>query len=328
MSDTTQTLAVQTSGLTKQYKTTLAVNNVDIQVPAGCCCGFLGKNGAGKTTTIKMLVGLIRPSSGSIKLMGQPQEFGGTLQTSAVFGYLPDVPNYYGYMKAEEFLMLCAQICKIPTGEAKQRIKELLQLVGLKTRTTISGYSRGMKQRLGIAQAMINRPQIIFMDEPMSALDPMGRKDVSEIIQSLKGTTVIFSTHILADIETVCDYILIIEKGKLVTQDNMANLRRRYSENTAKIRLYNEGEARNFFEKAKAAGIAIQEETPVEFLLTATDGQNENLSRAATGIIHANSLAVESFAAHSPSLEDIFYKEIGVVKNESLHATEGVVLNV
>jgi len=306
------TYAVQTTGLTKQYKTTLAVNNIDINVPAGCCCGFLGKNGAGKTTTIKMLVGLIRPTSGDIKLMGQPQQFGGSLQNSAIFGYLPDVPNYYGYMKAEEFLMLCAQVCKIPAGEAKQRIKELLQLVGLKTRTTISGYSRGMKQRLGIAQAMINRPQIIFMDEPMSALDPMGRKDVSEIIQSLKGTTVIFSTHILADIETVCDHILIIEKGKLVTQDTMENLRRRYSENTAKIRFYNEGDARNFFDKAKAAGLAIQqEETPIEFLLTATDGQNENLSRAATGIIHANGLAVESYAAHSPSLEDIFYKEIG-----------------
>ena len=303
--------AVQTSGLTKQYKTARAVNNIDINVPAGCCCGFLGKNGAGKTTTIKMLVGLIRPTSGSIQLMGQPQQFGGSLQNSAIFGYLPDVPNYYGYMKAEEFLMLCAQICKIPTGEAKQRIKELLQLVGLKTRTTISGYSRGMKQRLGIAQAMINRPQIIFMDEPMSALDPMGRKDVAEIIQSLKGTTVIFSTHILADVENVCDYILIIEKGKLVTQDNMENLRRRYSENTAKIRFYNENDGAVFFGKANAAGLAIRaQETPLEFLLTATDGQNESLSRAATGIIHSNSLAVESYMSHSPSLEDIFYKEI------------------
>ena len=303
--------AVQTSGLTKQYKTTLAVNNININVPSGCCCGFLGKNGAGKTTTIKMLVGLIRPTSGSIQLMGQTQQFGGSLQNSAIFGYLPDVPNYYGYMKAEEFLMLCAQICKIPSGEAKQRIKELLQLVGLKTRTTISGYSRGMKQRLGIAQAMINRPHVIFMDEPMSALDPMGRKDVAEVIKSLKGTTVIFSTHILADIESVCDYILIIEKGKLVTQDNMENLRRRYSENTAKIRFYNENDARNFFDKANAAGLAIQtQETPLELLLTATDGKNEGLSRAATGIIHANSLAVESYMAHRPSLEDIFYQEI------------------
>ena len=310
------TFAVQTNGLTKQYKTATAVDNININVPVGCCCGFLGKNGAGKTTTIKMLVGLIRPTSGSIQLMGQPQQFGNSLQTSAIFGYLPDVPNYYGYMKAEEFLLLCAQICGIPKGEAKQRIKELLQLVGLKTRTTISGYSRGMKQRLGIAQAMINRPQIIFMDEPMSALDPMGRKDVSEIIKSLKGTTVIFSTHILADIESVCDYILIIEKGKLVTQDNMDSLRRRYSQNTAKIRFYNENDGRNFFEKAAAAGIQIQaEETPVEFLLTAADGQNENLSRTATGIIHANNLAVESYMAHSPSLEDIFYKEIGAAAN-------------
>ena len=304
------TQAVQTQGLTKKYNTALAVNNIDLHVPQGCCCGFLGKNGAGKTTTIKMLVGLIRPTSGKIEMMGQAQHFG--QQNAAVFGYLPDVPNYYGYMTGGEFLALCANICKIPKGEAKQRIKDLLKLVGLdKTRTKIAGYSRGMKQRLGIAQAMINNPKIIFMDEPMSALDPMGRRDVAETIQSLKGTTVIFSTHILADVENVCDYILIIEKGKIVAQDNMENLRRRHSENTAKIRFYQEGDAKLFQAKAKEAGIAVDSlDMPQELLLNAPDGQMEGLSRTATGIIQANNLTMESFAAHMPSLEDIFYKEI------------------
>jgi len=307
------TNAVQTQNLTKKYNTTTAVNSVDIQVPQGCCCGFLGKNGAGKTTTIKMLVGLIRPTNGKIHMMGKEQYFG--QQNAAVFGYLPDVPNFYGYMTGEEFLALCAKICKIPIGEAKQRIKSLLNLVGLeKTRTKISGYSRGMKQRLGIAQAMINNPQVIFMDEPMSALDPMGRRDVAEIIQSLKGTTVVFSTHILADVENVCDYILIIEKGKIVTQDNMDSLRRRHSENTAKIRFYKESDAKLFHAKATEAKLAINSlDMPQEFLLNANDGHMENLSRAATGIVHANNLAVESFSAHTPSLEDIFYREIANV---------------
>jgi len=308
------TYALETQQLTKKYKTTLAVNNIDIKVPDGCCCGFLGKNGAGKTTTIKMVVGLIRATSGNVQMMGQPQGFG-KQHAASLFGYLPDVPNFYGYMTGEEFLALCAKLCHIPTGEAKTRIKSLLKTVGLdKTRTKISGYSRGMKQRLGIAQAMINNPKIIFMDEPMSALDPMGRRDVSEIISSLKGTTVIFSTHILADVENVCDYILIIEKGKLVAQDTMANLRRRHSENTAKIRFFAENDATAFYAKAQEAGLAVErQEIPLELLLNAADGQLESLSRTATGIIHANGLAVESYAAHTPSLESIFYKEISNV---------------
>jgi len=308
------TYALETQQLTKKYKTTLAVNNIDIKVPDGCCCGFLGKNGAGKTTTIKMVVGLIRATSGNVQMMGQPQGFG-KQHAASLFGYLPDVPNFYGYMTGEEFLALSAKLCHIPTGEAKTRIKSLLKTVGLdKTRTKISGYSRGMKQRLGIAQAMINNPKIIFMDEPMSALDPMGRRDVSEIISSLKGTTVIFSTHILADVENVCDYILIIEKGKLVAQDTMANLRRRHSENTAKIRFFAENDATAFYAKAQEAGLAVErQEIPLELLLNAADGQLESLSRTATGIIHANGLAVESYAAHTPSLESIFYKEISNV---------------
>jgi len=305
------TYAVETKNLTKKYKTTIAVNEASIQVPEGCCCGFLGKNGAGKTTTLKMMVGLIRPTSGNVSIMGKTQSFGG--QSGAVFGYLPDVPNFYGYMTGEEFLMLCAKLCDIPTAEAKSRIKSLLQTVGLnKTRTPISGYSRGMKQRLGIAQAMINNPKVIFMDEPMSALDPMGRHDVSEIIKSLKGTTVVFSTHILADIENTCDYILIIEKGKVVAQDTMANLRKRHADNTAKIRFYQEAEAKLFFDKATSAGLKIDSlDVPTEFLLTSE--AVEEASRKVVALASANNLALESFVAHTPSLDDIFYKEISNV---------------
>lgn len=303
--------AVETKGLTKKYPTTLAVDNINIAVPQGACCGFLGKNGAGKTTTIKMLVGLIRPTAGQMHMMGQEQFFG--QQNSAIFGYLPDVPNFYSYMTAGEFLTLCAKICKIPTGEAKSRIASLLKQVGLNnTRAKIGGFSRGMKQRLGIAQAMINQPKVIFMDEPMSALDPMGRKDVAEIIQSLKDTTVIFSTHILGDIESTCNHILIIEKGKIVAQDNMAALRARHAENSAKVAFYQVGDAQLFADKF---GTGITKTSPLTFTLQGEPGKMEALSRKVTDIAHSNSLAIESFAAHSPSLEEIFYKEIGVEIN-------------
>jgi len=266
--------AVETKNLTKQYKTTLAVDNINISVPEGCCCGFLGKNGAGKTTTIKMLVGLNKPTGGQISIMGEERVYG--KQGTPSFGYLPDVPNFYGYMTGEEFLDLSGKLCNIPNAERKARIKSLLQQVGLdKTRTRIAGYSRGMKQRLGIAQAMINNPPVIFMDEPISALDPIGRRDVAEIIRSLKDTTVILSTHILADVEHICDYVLIIDKGKILAQDYLANMKQSRASGTAEIRFANEADA-----------------------------------RAAMGLLQSNGLPYESLGIHTPTLEDIFYETI------------------
>lgn len=313
--------AVVTQGLTKRYKTALAVDNINLSVPAGCCCGFLGKNGAGKTTTIKMLVGLNRPTGGQISIMGEAQTYG--KQGTQSFGYLPDVPNFYGYMTGAEFLDLCGKLCKIPTTERKERVKSLLKQVGLdKTRTRIAGYSRGMKQRLGIAQAMINSPPVIFMDEPISALDPIGRKDVAEIIQGLKGspaggemsrsgrqspTTVILSTHILADVEHICDYVLIIEKGKILAQDYLVNLKQKHASNTAKIRFFQESDALEFSQKAAGIGLGFENVNPVELLLRGSADSNE-LSRAAVGLIHNHGLAFESLGAHAPTLEDIFYE--------------------
>jgi len=321
------TYAVETRGLTKRYKTALAVDNIDIAVPQGCCCGFLGKNGAGKTTTLKMLVGLKRPTKGKISIMGQEQSFG--TQGSMPFGYLPDVPNFYGYMTGAEFLDLCGKLCNLPTAERKERVNELLRQVGLdKTRTRISGYSRGMKQRLGIAQAMINNPPVIFMDEPVSALDPIGRRDVVEIIQSLRDTTVIFSTHILADVENLCDYVLIIEKGKILAQDYMSNLKKRYASGTAKIRFYQPQDAVSFAQYCATKEIetrsnsdtlfaspqqivAETQPNPVEIILHIKNGDMQELSHFVTTSLQATGLAMEYFGAHTPHLEDIFYEVIG-----------------
>jgi len=299
--------AVQTQGLTKQYKTTLAVDSINISVPEGCCCGFLGKNGAGKTTTIKMLVGLNRPTAGTISIMGEERVYG--KQSTQPFGYLPDVPNFYGYMTGGEFLDLCGKLCKIPNPERKSRVSELLKQVGLdKTRTRIAGYSRGMKQRLGIAQAMINSPPVIFMDEPISALDPMGRRDVAEIISSLKSTTIILSTHILADVEHICDYVLVIEKGKILAQDYLTNLKQIHASNTAKIRFLTEYDARIFSQKAAEAGITAEAPNPNELLLRKDAWDGSDLCRAAVGLIHNHGLPFESLGLHSPTLEEIFYQ--------------------
>ena len=191
--------AIETQNLSKKFDTHVAVNNLNLQVPSGSICGFLGKNGAGKTTTIKMLVGLSRPSSGKIIIHGQERNYG-KLDNRDI-GYLPDVPNFYNYYSAGEYLDFCGKLYGMKKTERKNRIYELLDMVGLKDdKTPVTGYSRGMKQRLGIAQALMNSPRIIFLDEPISALDPIGRREIMQLIQSLRGSvTVFFSTHIFAD---------------------------------------------------------------------------------------------------------------------------------
>jgi len=304
------TYAVETQNLTKQYKTALAVDSIDLAIPAGCCCGFLGKNGAGKTTTIKMLVGLKKPTNGKITIMGMKQTFGS--QISIPFGYLPDVPSFYSYMTGGEFLDLSGKLCGIPKPERDKRVKELLKQVGLdKTRARISGYSRGMKQRLGIAQAMINNPSVIFMDEPVSALDPIGRRDVVEIIRSLKDTTVIFSTHILSDVEDLCDFVLIIEKGKIMAQDYMSNLKEHHATGAAVIRFYQPNDATTFRNLALTNGYNPENRpNPSELLLHAKNNNMNELSKTITSMLHTNNLAMEYFGAHTPHLEDIFYEAI------------------
>lgn len=217
--------AIEVKGLSKNYGKVKAVDGLDLVVPEGSVYGFLGPNGAGKTTTFKMLTGLIKPTTGEISFFGKPFSFGDVDKQTA-FGYLPDVPGFYKWMNAREFLRFSGQLYKLNKKTLESRIDELLELVGLTdVNKRISTYSRGMKQRLGIAQALIHDPKIIFLDEPVSALDPIGRKDVMEIIEKLKGkATVLFSTHIISDIERICDHVLILNKGKLELQDSLENI--------------------------------------------------------------------------------------------------------
>jgi ABC-2 type transport system ATP-binding protein len=306
--------AVETQGLTKTYKTTNAVKSIDMVVPAGACCGFLGKNGAGKTTTLRMLTGLLRPTAGNISIMGAPQRYG--RMATEKFGYLPDVPNFYAYMTGAEFLNLCGKLAHMDKPARKQRIRELLMLVGLeKTRTRIAGYSRGMKQRLGIAQAMMSSPPVIFMDEPISALDPIGRKDVADVILTLKeqGTTVIFSSHILGDVEHVCDYAVIIEKGAIIAQDTLHNLRVKHAGGAVRVDFYEEEHATRFIQGAGAAGIYADIIDPTQYLIKSATGHDmPALTMAVTRVLAGQGVPAKNFGVHEPSLEDIFYKELEV----------------
>jgi len=223
--------AIKTENLAKAYGTIRAVHNLNLEIPDNVVFGFLGPNGAGKTTTVRLLTGFSRPTSGKAWVAGERVE-GSNLQLQAKTGLLPDVPAFYNWMNGREFLHFVGEIHRLPEPEIRKRIGELLELVELKqsARRNIGGYSRGMRQRLGIAQALMNRPKVLFMDEPTSALDPIGRKEMLTLVRNLRETATIFmSTHILSDVERVCDMVGIIDKGKLLTVSTVDALQRKYA---------------------------------------------------------------------------------------------------
>jgi ABC-2 type transport system ATP-binding protein len=219
--------AIDATGLTKVYGHTHALDGVDLRVEEGSIFGFLGPNGAGKTTTVRLLTGLAHPTSGSIRILGADA---GAATVRSQLGFLPDVPGFYEWMTGRDFLEFAGRIFGMSRADRANRVDMLLDLAGLTdVKTKIGGYSRGMKQRLGVAQALINSPRLLVLDEPTSALDPLGRKAILEMLASLRGrTTVFFSTHILADVERVCDTIAILDRGRLVEQATLDELKARY----------------------------------------------------------------------------------------------------
>ena len=212
--------------LSKAFNGQKAVDNVSFSVPENCIYGFIGANGAGKTTTMKMVLGLLSPDAGEVTICGEKVKFGAT-RTNRLVGYLSDVPEFYGYMRPREYMKLCGEIVGLNSAKIKSRTDELLALVGLESvNKKIGGFSRGMKQRLGMAQALISEPKLLICDEPTSALDPIGRREVLDILEQIKGrTTVVFSTHILSDVERICDHVAAINKGKIAFTKSMNELK-------------------------------------------------------------------------------------------------------
>jgi len=224
-----ETPAVVIDGLAKRYGDVVALDGVDLTVPQGSVFGFLGPNGAGKTTTLRILAGLARPTSGRAAVLGH-DVVARADTVHGLIGYLPDVPGFYKWMTAENFLTLSGRLFGLEGAVLRERVTALLDLAGLTGVTTrVGGYSRGMKQRLGVAQALINAPRLLMLDEPTSALDPIGRRELLEMIAGLAGrTTVFFSTHILADVERVCDTVAILAGGRVVVQAGIDELKARH----------------------------------------------------------------------------------------------------
>ena len=288
------TAAVEIRRLTKVYGEKRALDHVDLRVEEGSIFGFLGPNGAGKTTTLRILTGLARPTKGTVRVLGHDVATADNA-VRAEIGFLPDVPGFYEWMTAEEFLRFAGGLFGIERTVLDERVEVLLDLAGLTGVTTrVGGYSRGMKQRLGVAQALINAPRLLLLDEPTSALDPMGRKDVLDMLTSLRGrTTVFFSTHILADVERVCDTVAILDHGRVVAQAPIDELKARYGAREGRRR--GGRGRRRLAEAIGGAAWATKVERDANGTIEVTVSDAEAASREIPAMVAARGLALRAW---------------------------------
>lgn len=310
--------AISARGLTKRYGSVLALDGLDLEVPVGSVFGFLGPNGAGKTTTLRILTSLANATSGSATVLGVPVG-GGEPNRRALIGYLDQDPRFHGWMKGRELLELVGNLYGMHGAELRQRVAETLELVGLADagRRSIGGYSGGMRQRLGLAQAVLNRPPVLLLDEPVSALDPEGRRDVLEVIRRLGGeSTVLFSTHILNDVERVCDRVAILNHGRLVTEAPMEELLAGYARPV--FLLEPEGADEADRERLAAALRAIHGVTEVDAdhaVLRVIVSDEAGISQRILAAVATTGIGLVTFERQRPTLEDVFLQLVGRREN-------------
>ena len=311
--------AISIENLSKYYKNVKALDNLTLEIPENVVFGFLGPNGAGKTTTVKLLTGFSKPTIGKAFVAGE--EIGdGNLNLREKTGLLPDVPTFYDWMSGREFLYWVGELFHLPKPEIKTRTEELLQLVELEKAANrrIGGYSRGMKQRLGIAQALFNHPKVLFLDEPTSALDPIGRRDVLTLVKRLKQEATIFmSTHILADVERVCDMVAIVNRGKLVLVSTVEALREKYAHSIFDMEFLED--SRNFAEELKYVSYLSEPEIIGENGTQVLRIKALDIKQARSQLprlIAESGLTLSRYELNLPNLEDIFLEVIngGVAK--------------
>ena len=305
--------AISIENLSKHYKNVKALDDLTLEIPENVVFGFLGPNGAGKTTTVKLLTGFSRPTSGKAFVAGE--EIGNdNLNLRSKTGLLPDVPTFYDWMSGCEFLYWVGELFHLPKPEIKNRTEELLRLVELEKAANrrIGGYSRGMKQRLGIAQALFNHPKVLFLDEPTSALDPIGRRDVLTLVKRLKQEATIFmSTHILADVERVCDMVAIVNRGKLVLVSTVEALREKYAHSVFDMEFLED--SRNFAEKLEHISYLSEPEIIGENGTQVLRIKALDIKQARSQLprlIAESGLTLSRYELNLPNLEDIFMEVI------------------
>jgi ABC-2 type transport system ATP-binding protein len=285
--------------LKKSFGDKEVLRGLSLSVPEHSVFGFIGRNGAGKTTTMKAALGLLRPDGGEIFVEGEKVTHGQT-KTNQLIGYLPDVPEFYGFMTAREYLALCGESIGMSKAEIKKRSEELLSLVGLaEEKHRVRGYSRGMKQRLGIAQALFARPKLLICDEPTSALDPVGRKEILDVLLAAREqTTVLFSTHILSDAERICTDIAFLNDGKIAMQGTVAELKKLHRKEEFSLELASAEYITAVTEKFPIAKISGKE------TLSISGGENE--MHALLAFIAEKKIPFTKIERAEPTLEALF----------------------
>jgi ABC-2 type transport system ATP-binding protein len=220
-------LAIETVGLTKKYGSLIAVNKLDLKVERNTIHGFLGPNGAGKTTTIKVLVGLLKPNEGTVKVLGQEVR-GDMSDVRLSIGYMPELPKFPKHLKGAELLDIYGRMYGMTEQQRTEQIPKLIEMVGLKGRENdlVGKYSKGMQQRIGIAQALLNNPELVILDEPSLGLDPVGMVEVRELVKTIskEGMTVFVSSHLLYEVEQICTHVTIINRGTMLVSDTLPNV--------------------------------------------------------------------------------------------------------
>ena len=303
---------IRIDALHKNYGSVRALDGLSMTVEAGSIFGFLGPNGAGKTTTLRILTGLARPTSGRAVIAGVDVVSDG-LTLSRFIGYLPEEPAFYSWMTPPEFLDYLGRLHGLSTAERKVRTGELLELVNLveSAKRRIGGFSRGMRQRLGLAAVLVHKPEVLLLDEPVSALDPAGRKEVLDLIEGLRGQcTVLMSSHILADVERVCNVVGIIDKGRMIVQSPREELMERYARPVFEVEAEDPAAVKRWAETVKGEKWATTVSVDGNSLhVTVNDlgrARRELLSSAV-----AQDIALRRFEEIRPSLEDVFLQLTG-----------------
>lgn len=296
-------IAIKTENLTKKYNDKCALTELNLNVQKGEVYGFIGKNGAGKTTTINLILSLIHQTEGNIYINEEKVKFQNQ-DYKKVIGYVPDVPSYPNYMNALQYLIYTCDMYEVEN--AKERSLELLKFVDLDDhKKKISAYSRGMKQRLAIAQALVHDPEILIMDEPTSALDPIGRRDVMNIISKLKGKkTIFYSTHILEDVEKVCDRIGLLDKGVLILEDTITNIQEKYF--NSRMFIETNIEAKELYTLLKKKGVKNNIELNHKGIMC--DVKGETSAQDILELLVKENIKIKEFKRLCASLEDVFVK--------------------
>ena len=305
-SDDTRLPAVEIEGLRKVYGHIIAVDDISLVTFRGEAFGFLGPNGAGKSTVVKILTGLVAPTKGAVRVLGEPINH---VQSRKQVGYLPEFPSFHRWFKAREFLEFHGRLYGLRSAYLEKRIREVLEMVGLSGRENqkLGTFSKGMLQRIGLAQAIIHKPDLVILDELVSGLDPVGQRDMRELLRELKaeGTSIFLNSHLLADVEAICDRVAIINQGRILKVGAPADLFDK--KKILEVRVDHVSE--ELLKRLDAVALDIQHEEDKPDILLIEIARDEQAADIAD-IVHACGARLYTLAPRHLSLEQIFFQTI------------------